>query len=750
MVSLRFLLTACSLVGLSLVAVGPACHGTALGETALGETALKNGGVDSPSELAIQVGIDGVYRPGQWPALRLREPQSDALLVRTLDGDGVNVIYEQPQSASPWIYAVPGQTGVPLVISDLTGRKVHNGRFVGKSIEPKMTWVVALGDTLGIEEIGKNDLLNRESSVAVSVVRSVNDVPDQPLGLSGIDLIMVGPSSIDLLAKLNHAQSNAIATWVQHGGRLLVSLGKDSTSIFNAAPWLAKLLSLNADLPTIRLDPSAIETYTTSLSRLPVLEAAELPSRGGETMIAGRNSVRQPARVAVEYSIGFGRATVVAIALDSAEFADWPQRSLLVTRLFGKLFDSEHDNRRDARGKAPTGYDDFAGQIRGSLDRFENKRRIPYSVISIILILLAALIGPIDYLVVNRVLGRPLLGWVTFPLTILLVSLLLIMVGGPTTSESVQAGANIPSSNLIAKVNETAIASVLINRIEILDVNTTTKVPLGRGWSWSHLSSLDAAKADYPAHLASMLLGSSNSHSIVSAPFGYPGTTFGGISIAGEDKRMPDYQVQLTLNDEHELSSHVSNIPLSPGGSKGIATRWSFEPKLLGQSKLARRRGSELLEGSLTNPLTVDLLNGALVFGEWVYLLPTRFRAGETIEDIETLRQKNFRWLLSRREALENSSRAEPWNVEMYKDLPRLAEILMFDSVAGGRDYTGLSNRPLVDLDLSYMLNNRTAILYGQLENPALEIDLPVQRASASAVRVMLSVSPPRLASTSP
>ncbi len=732
MVSLRFLLTACSLVGLSLVAIGPACDITALGDSALGQSTLKNGAVDSPADLAIQVGIDGVYRPGQWTALRLHEPQSDALLVRTLDGDGVNVIFEQPRSASPWIYAVPGQMGVPLVISDLTGRKVHQGRFVGKSIEPKMTWVVALGDTLGIETIGKNDLLNRESSVAVSVVRSVNDVPDQPLGLSGIDLIIVGPSSIDLLAKLNHEQAKAIATWVQHGGRLLLSLGKDSTAIFNAAPWLAKLLSLNADLPTIRLDPSAIETYTTSLARLPVLEAAELPSRGGETMIAGRNSVRQPARVAVEYSVGFGRATVVAIALDSAEFADWPQRSLLVTRLFGKLFDSEHDNRRDARGKASTGYDDFAGQIRGSLDRFENKRRIPYSIISMILILLAALIGPIDYLLVNRVLGRPLLGWVTFPLTILLVSLLLIMVGGPTTSESVQA------------------ASVWINRIEILDVDTTNKVPLGRGWSWSHLSSLDAAKSDYPAYLAAALVASSNSHSIVSAPFGYPGTTFGGISIAGEDKRMPDYQVQLTLNDEHELSSHVSNIPLSPGGSKGIATRWNFEPKLLGQSKLARRRGSELLEGSLTNPLTVDLLNGAMVFGEWVYLLPTRFRAGETIEDIETLRQKNFRWLLSRREALENSSRAEPWNIEMYKDLPRLAEILMFDSVAGGRDYTGLQNRPLIDLDLSYMLNNRTAILYGQLEHPALEIDLPVQRASASAVRVMLSVSPPRLASTSP
>jgi len=695
----------------------------------------------------IQIGIDGVYRPGQWTGIRLGLPTSEQRSLQTLDGDGVNVVYEQPKaSTSPWLYAVPGTTGVPLIITDDAGIELHRGRFVGKSIEPKTTWVVTIGDTLGIEEIGRNDLIGRESSVAVGRVRSADDFPDQPLGLSGVDLIVLGPSSIDILSKLDAEQQRAFVGWIRQGGRLLVSLGKDSTGIFNAAPWLTDVLPMTAGTATIRLDPSAIETFTSSQVRLPVLEAAELSTRGGETLIAGRNSVRQPARVAVEYAFGFGRVTVMAVALDSAELAAWPQRSLLVTRLLGKLFDSELDNRRDARTKTSIGYDDLAGQIRAALDRFDHQRRVPYSIISVILLVLAGLIGPIDYLVVNRVLGRPLLGWVTFPLTIVLVSALLIMLGGPATSKPLLNTSGTPQGTEV----QLAKAQTLINRVEILDIDTTPKVPIGRGWSWSHLTSLDATKALYPARASSVLLASPASVSTLSAPFGHPGSTFGGISIAGEDKRLPVYQVRLMLNDTNDLSSQVENIPLSPGGSKGVVTRWTFEPKLSGQSTIARRRGSELLEGSLTNPLTVDLLNGALVFGEWVYLLPTRFLAGETIDDIEVLRQKNFRWLLSRREALENSTRAEPWNVEMYDDLPRLAEILMFDAVAGGRDYTGLSNRPLKDLDLSYLLNNRTAIMYGQLENPALEIDLPVQRVSASAVRVILNVSPPRLSSATP
>ena len=35
---------------------------------------------------------------------------------------------------------------------------------------------------------------------------------------------------------------------------------------------------------------------------------------------------------------------------------------------------------------------------------------------SLVLLSLIAAIGPLDYLLINRLLGKPLLGWLTFPL----------------------------------------------------------------------------------------------------------------------------------------------------------------------------------------------------------------------------------------------------------------------------------------------------------------------------------------------
>ena len=697
---------------------------------------------DASSNESLEVGLRGVYRPGQWTMVKPPPGVSGKASIQTLDGDGANVVYEQSVAPDARVmYAVAGRPGVPLVIRDKDGNELHRGRFTGESIEPKMPWVVVFGDTLGIETIGRNELLNRESSVAVSQIDRAEQFPDQVVGLAGVDLIVIGPSSANSLSGLSTRQGESIVTWVNRGGRVLISLGSNCEPLLVAAPWLRKLVSIDDPPKAIRLDPSSIETYTSSQNRLPTLDSIELPALGGETIISGRNLSRQPTRVAIQSIVGFGRVVVTSFALDSPELTSWPERTLLVSRLSGKLFASENEIRRDVRSRSSVGYDDLAGQIRMSLDRFDSKRRVPFSIISVILIGLVALIGPIDYLIVNRVLGKPLLGWITFPLSVFIVSAILVAIGRPDHNSTV---AGESPSHALSKVSSVA----AINRMEIVDIDTVGKTPLGRGWLWSHIYSFDSTITNYPATLAKEIIADGSKPAITSAPFGYPGSTFGGISIAGEDTRLPMYRVMMSSHPTSGVVSDIFDIPLAPGGSKGLMTRWAFAPRLSGESDLSRRRGSELLEGRLTNSLSVDILNGALVFGEWVYLLPTRFKAGQTIDNIDTLRQKNFRWLLARREALENSSRSEPWDPEMYADMPRLAEILMFESVVGGQDYTGLSNRPLQDLDLSYLLKQDRAILFGQLESFALQVDIPVQRASVSAVRVIVPVSAPRLLRT--
>jgi hypothetical protein len=612
------------------------------------------------------------------------------------------------------------------------------GRFPASAIEPSKPWVVVIGDPLGIETIGQNELLAREASVATSVIESADELPDATAGWEGVDLLVINQPGAAILGELSETQIATIQAWIRGGGRLFVSLGKGGTSLLEKSPWLSGLTAVGVDAVAIRLDPAALETFTSSQSRLSPLDGITLPETGGRTLLFGRTAQRQPARLAVEHLVGLGRVVVTSFAVDAPELQAWPQRLSLVTRLHPGLLDIETEKRRESRSITSAPYNDLAGQLRSALDRFDSHSRVPFSVVSLILLGLAALVGPLDYLLINRVVGKPLVGWISFPVSVIAIAALVVSLAG---SRPIASEGNAEPNGLRA------------NRIEIVDISAVSESPTGRAISLTHVSSPTASRVDLSMNVAADWTTGRDSglgDVVLTRPYGYSGPTFGGISIVGEDRGMPRYQVQLasvaggankaTVN---ELAAVPLQFPIAPAGSKGFQSSWSFAPALGKVDGLAQRRGNELLTGSITNPLSVDILDGAVIYGNWVYLLPTRFRAGQTIDSIESLRQKNFRWHLTRREALENATRLETWDVEMHSDLARLIEVMMFESSVGGRDYTGLANRAFGGLDLSYSLAFGQAILYGRFDQPMFQTGLPAERPSVSAVRVLLPVAPP-------
>jgi hypothetical protein len=294
-----------------------------------------------------------------------------------------------------------------------------------------------------------------------------------------------------------------------------------------------------------------------------------------------------------------------------------------------------------------------------------------------------------------------------------------------------------------------------------------TDQPIGRALAVTHLSSRRASRLDFPARVNDVWSRAAVIDPVATSPAsadgsslpamtltrtqGHPGPTFGGITISGENRTLPAYEIILAEPQGEEASTppleggmtgQPLGFPIPPAGSKAWLTRWSFKPQLGNVSGLTQRRGNDLLAGSITNPLAVDLLDGVLVYGNWSYLLPTRFRAGQTIASIDSLRQKNFRWHLTKREIADNASKLAVWDVEMHDDWPRLSELLMFASTVGGRDYTGLKNRALGELDLSHVLAGGHAILYGWVAEPIFENEFTPERPTVSAARIVLPVAP--------
>ena len=741
---------------------------------------------ESTVSVAPRIGIDGIYRIGYWAGLRVPVELADMPIeaVELLDVDGVRVRFIQPQAAggassakelllagtaSDWRYAVPGSAAAGIRLIGADDQTLWNGRPQGRAVDPSMPIVVVIGDPLGIDQIGRNELLGREASIAVARIDAVSDLPDDVAGWEAVDLLVINPAGLDLLGRLGPAEIAAIERWLVEGGQLFVSLGGRGGELLQSAPWLAGLVGVRPDQSLLRLDPGGLETFTTSQS--PLADASgnavadiagyPLPVSGGRTLISGRTATRQSVRLAIERLVGLGRVRVTSFALDTAEMEAWPQRRVLLTRLHPGLLDGDLERRRDSRGSGVVAYDDIAGQVRSTLDRFDSHPRLPFSIVSLVLLILVAIIGPLDYWLINRLLGKPLIGWLSFPLSIVATVTLVILLGRGTAGDLDDDGEASP---------------VRVNRLEVVDINATGDRPTGRAVGLIHVSSSEATRVDLPivasaawADAAGAIAGEPGSRgsavieatdadvdgrnaevstATLTRPHGYPGPTFGAVSITGADRSLPGYSLPLRLGaaaDGSVLTGGPQGFPIAPAGSKAWLTRWSFRPRLGVVTGLSRKRGSELLTGSVTNPLSVDVLDGVVVFGNWVYLLPTRFRSGQTITSIESLRQKNFRWHLTRREALENTSRVDAWDVEKSDDLARLSEILMFESAVGGRDYTGLANRPLAAWDLSYVLSHGHAILFGRVEEPVLDAGLPAERPAVSAVRVILPVAPPSL-----
>ncbi len=743
--------------------------GLLLGQAQAEERAGANG---QDAAAKVQLGIGGQFRVGQWTAVRIETPAERPagtvrrLRLETLDGDGVEVAYvddpqrdqtvssqtvssqtvssqtvssqtvSDPAGRVQWRYVVPGLDSAPLTIraAGATGSAAEAAplaqlRFPDASIAAERPWLVVVGSPLGLDKIGANELLGREAIAASTLIEKPQSLPDHWLGWEAVDVLLINGTSLEWLEALDKDRTEAILQWVRRGGEVLLTLGASGPEAIGASRLLRTLTGFSGEPLSLEFEPTAVEAYTSSRSPLASFAGMLLPTDQGQPLLIGRTVQRQPAPIAMEYRFGFGRVVAIAADLDQAPFTDWPQRDALIAALAPQMVPRESDRRRGGRS-GEIAYTDLAGQVRATLDRFPASRTIPFSLAALILLGLLLLIGPLDYWLVNRWLGRAWVGWLSFPLVILLLSVGLIV----WTRQGRQP--------------------VTINRLEMIDLDPRSG--WGQAFTWAHLFSPQAGRWNIANQLDSQLTDDRQTPLLMS-PFGYASPAFGGVQIT--DRRLPGYRIEVSRR-ETQVSSTWRGMPLAPVSSKGIAGWAQFSTGVSPPAGLVSFRGAEL-NGSLTNPLPFDLLDGYLLYDDWVYLLPTRFPAGSTIASVETLRQKNFRWHLTRRKALESASELEAWDPSEDADLDRLLDILAFYGAAGGQDYTTLSNHPLARLDLSGTLDNRQAILVGRLPEPAVALEIEaagagqasagseppagerpsLERRTLSLIRVMLPVA---------
>ncbi|AMV28970.1 hypothetical protein VT84_31540 [Gemmata sp. SH-PL17] len=442
----------------------------------------------------------GAWAPVHVQLEPLREVTEPAeLVIESPDADEVTTTFAVPLNLATDRTAIgyvrPGGAASEVTI---TVRAVKGGalsepfRVRVRPHEPLQYVVLALGGAPAGFELPKPAGASAETAplragrVELTHIGSVAQLPDRWYGYEGADLAVLNTGTApDFLKQLfgddataqNKQKREALIEWVRRGGRLVISAGSN-------AALVAQLPALKPLLPfTVKPDAPARQVDITGLvwsagSGQANTASAALTGRG--TRFAMANLVPQsdrPARVLIppsqsteerqpivaQAAFGLGRVTVIGFDLDSAPFAEFSARpdfwDFVLRECGANRASSGGDGKPRPPGVVTEEEDSATVAMRVHNDTFDGVPVVSFGWVALLIVLYILLIGPVEYYVLKRFLGRLELTWITFPIIVLTVSVLTYV------SASAVKGRDLK-----------------INKIDVVDVDAPSNRIYGTTW----------------------------------------------------------------------------------------------------------------------------------------------------------------------------------------------------------------------------------------------------------------------------
>ncbi|MBX9792082.1 MAG: hypothetical protein K2Y37_24425 [Pirellulales bacterium] len=705
----------------------------------------------------VQAGIAGRYKVGCWAPLDVLlqggpENRQGVVVVSVPDGDGVPAeVVSAPLAvlastrAAVRVYVKPGrempEIGVRFVEIDAagdSGRVIAKATFEasmsgepnrqGPALSDREQLIVGVGGPIGVELAARTYNNESETGSPITHVRvaDMRRLPDQWYGYDGVETVVLVTSDADIYQNLTPTspQIMALRQWVEFGGRLVVVAGSQADLVLAPGSALAQFVpgQFTRTVPLRQL--RSFETLAGANTPLAEGGALDKPLLAAQVADArGQVEIREGADLplVIRAPLGFGEVLFVAVDLDRPPFLNWPDRGRLMARLLGYVVPEKSDD--ESQQASYYGYSDLAGSLRSSLDQFKGVRIAPFWLVASLVFGYLLLIGPIDYLLVKRVLRRMELTWVTFPAAVIVVS----------------AGAYFLANWM--KGDE-----LIVNQIDLIDIDLaragagsgapaaggaaadgpgfTSGAPLVRGTTWFNVFS--PSRSSYNVSIASADAGiePNQSRQLVSW-MGQPGTGLGGMGRAEAPVLDWPYQYAGDLTG-------LEGVPIQNWSSKPFTARlhaMSTEP---GLSCQLRARVGALLEGSLTNELDEPLENCLLAYRGTAYPVG-QLKPGEKFE-IDPGRRRDLAAELAQRQGGQGANysfhvgyRRRGYYATVGMALPALIDRLAFYQAGGGPAWAQLGNRSESRLDGSSHLQAGQAILIGQTTKPAVSIVLDGQ-----------------------
>jgi len=649
--------------------------------------------------------------------------------ITMMDGDGVQyrVRSERPIQVLPGgessavLYAKFGQQFEDEVtVEFIVDRRVQARRILesfkgddGVGLDPAIPasgeLLLVLGGGTGVDDAARHmEIDNTGDEIAVARLPSrdaLRQLPTKWYGYEGVKAVILATSDPTVFSELRpgDARVSALTEWVEMGGRLVLFAGSQAAEVLAPQGPLAHFAPGRlAEMATLR-DTGALEEYGKSsdgrVERIRIRGGGGLPTPLLEDLEGVVEAREANLPLVIRSPRVFGQVVFVAADFDRTPMADWEGRPYAMARLLtGDPVAALNDNSQDANYTYYNmGYNDVSGQLRSALDEFDNVKIVSFGLVAGLVFVYILLIGPVDFLLVKKVLKRMEWTWFTFPLMVVVVS----------------CGAYYLAYWM--KGDE-----ILVNQVNLVDVDVASG--RARGTSWINVFSPRTASYDLtvrPMRTSGKPVAEAN---VLMSWFGLPGEGFGAMQSRSAGPRL--FRRPYGFSPERDV---IESVPIQVWSTKSIYGRTSYRANDLVRGDLTSR--DDLARGSVTNELGVALQDAMLCYNRWSYDLG-RIEPGATAQVLSG-RQRDLEAVLKGRVHTENVDRGTrrgyyEQHTDAYDprddDVNEILYQMMFDRAKGGYAFSSLFNRYQGTIDLSQHLELNRAILVGRVEAPAAEL----------------------------
>ncbi len=689
------------------------------------------------------VGFEGHVLLGQWTPVRVELSQTISspwqLEVATLDGDAVPIRYltsqaapDRPTQSLQGLIRVGRASGLRVQVFDATPsvrrplaeRSWTLSEFNRNHRYLPSTSFFALA--VGTDQLptSPGELAGPESNEdAHFVVTQPRELPSHWLGYESVRVIFLSTQNVEQLSQITTAQREAMLQWIRMGGRIFISSGRQAAAIFGEGGALAELAPGQFDLVESTRDTGAIEIFVNSND--------PLVTSGGPSLayaVFAENLPNVPLRieghpVLTHRLFEFGLVSFLALDVADEPLRSWPGRGKLISRAMMHAPTSESDTV-DARSGRVThmGYEDFTGQLRSAMDRFNNVAFVTFTSVAILIGIFVLAVAPGDYLFLQRFVKRMEWTWLTFLFVAAAFCVLAMLAVNWAKSDSLE-----------------------VNQVEVIDVDASSS--LVRGTLWAQLYSPRTETYDVQMAEANRAIGAIQQPVMVWQ--GLPGSGLGGMQFRADlGLYRRDYECRMVFDSGQLESTMLWKVPLQSASSKSLLGRWTGQLDRPAASQLRQNPNTDAVLGTFTNPLPVSLTNCVLLYGGWAYVLDRTLEANETIDVESELREKTIRGFYTRRRQQSGDDDVNaPWD-PADTSVSRIVNAMMFYQAIGGERYTKLTHAYQSYLDLSGHLQLGRAVMVGQRFDVAMDLEINGQPANDhydktfTFVRVVFPVQP--------